>query len=410
MNYLQTAEAYLADPTNLYQQFKEDSYSRSLEVLQKFAIDEAGLVKVQSNSYTGDAQNYDGYGSTDTSSNSVINANTGWVTYQLNQFKYYPMPLDQIQSEESLNLSISRINGLIRYKVNADVDTYRFSKLASEAGVFRNGGVGSDGNFPETTPVDLTPSNILETIENDVALMADEEVTGADFVLYTTPQVVKILESADKLTKFIDVRDYDRDGVNLKVRYIITGNGDVEIESVPSRYFHSFTAGNKDVKNSNVVGDTVDTNFRYMLLTRQAVNAVVKVHSARVIPNGYVKGFLGDFFELYIYHDIFVIDRHKAVGEAVNFLTPKAFNGVIVNKISGTTTLTYDANGGTIAKGDTKTVSTYISFDRVTSKPTPTRSGYVFDGWGLSATSTSLMDPQTLVTPNLTVYALWTAE
>ena len=60
---LAKAIRYISDPNNLYQQFKKGSFTRDLEVMSQFSLDEAGAVRVQSNSYTGDSQAYDGYGS-----------------------------------------------------------------------------------------------------------------------------------------------------------------------------------------------------------------------------------------------------------------------------------------------------------------------------------------------------------
>lgn len=407
MTTLAKAQRYIADPNNLYQQFKKGSFTKDLEVLQKISLDDAGSIKVQSNSYTGESQGYDGYGSVSYDAADVIKANTGWVIYQLNQKRYYPMPIDAIEAEESLNNFVSRVNGLLKYKVAVDIDTYRFSKLINQAGAFDNGGVDpTTGKFPET-PVDLAKGNILQTLEADLALMANEEVTDMNYTLYATPDTIRILEDADKLTRFINSREVEAEGIGYKIRYIETSNGRIEIQSIPKKYFHAFTLGTQTTINSNAVG-TVLADFRYLLLTKQAVNAVVKVNVARIMPSGTIRGFLGDLFELFLYHDIFVIERHKAVGAIDgNFLTDVAFNGVIANRLLGTTTLTYNANGGTIASGGTKTVAIGMYFADVTAKPTATYAAHTFVGWALDAAGTKPVDDSVRIKANQTVYAMW---
>lgn len=327
---LAKAQRYIADPNNLYQQFKKGSFTRDLEVMTQFSLDDAGSVKVQSNSYTGESQAYDGYGSVDYGANDVIKANTGWIVYQLNQKRYYPMPIDKIEAEESLNNFVTRVNGLLKYKVAVDIDTYRFSKLYNQCGVLRQTAIDTDTDTYPTTHIDLDRSNIMSTIEHDLAYMADQEVTVNSYILYATPQTVRILEDADKITRFINTREIERDGVNVKIKYLETTNGRVDIVPVPARYFRLFTLGDQTVTNSNSVGNQIP-DFRYILLARPAVNAVVKVNEARIMPSGTVRGFLGDLFELFIYHDIFVIDRREAVGtpDGTTLLTTAAFNGVI---------------------------------------------------------------------------------
>ena len=334
---LDKATRYLADPNNLFQQYKKRSFTAELEAKVQFSIDDAGAVKVQAQSFTGESQGYDGYGSVSTDAADVIKANTGWITYQLDQKRYYPMPIDKIESEESLNNFIGRVNGLMKRKVTVDIDTYRLSKLSAEASVVINGAAGTTGNIDSDivgTGNALDKTNIFPTIEVALAKMANEEVTDDRYMLYTTPAIIRILEDADKIVRILNVRETTKDGVGFKIRSIETSNGALDIISVPDKYFHLFTKGaptsvNQAGQNLNTVG-ALDTGFRFLLIAPSAINAVVKVNEARIMPSGTIKGFLGDLFELFLYHDIFVIERRESVGTIdANFLTPVAFNGVI---------------------------------------------------------------------------------
>ncbi|MCR5656633.1 MAG: InlB B-repeat-containing protein [Butyrivibrio sp.] len=74
-----------------------------------------------------------------------------------------------------------------------------------------------------------------------------------------------------------------------------------------------------------------------------------------------------------------------------------------------TYTLTLRGNGGSFSDGSsTKNISTYYSDDvNLDQYEAPTRNGYTFKGWGVSATDTTVINAVT-VSGNVTVYAIWT--
>ena len=73
--------------------------------------------------------------------------------------------------------------------------------------------------------------------------------------------------------------------------------------------------------------------------------------------------------------------------------------------ISVNCTVTFDANGGN--GGTTRTVAKDAA---VGTLPTPTRSGYTFDGWFTAANGGTKIDAATKVTGNVTYYAHWKAN
>lgn len=342
--YMSKVVKYLADPNGLCQQFKKMSFTNDLVARRVINLDGAGAVKVQSNSFTGASQAYDGYGSVSTAAANVIHKNTGWVTYQLDQKRYFALPLDQIETEESMNDVVSSINGLMKYTVNVELDKYRLSKLASEAGVTLNGAALSTGNIDNdilgntTTPVAITTANIFNTLKTMIGYMAEQEVNSSNYLLYCTPDVANLIESASEFTHFIEVRNITNEGVNVTIRSVRTINGSADLVVIPGKYFCAFTNGvasattDQAGTNLNTVG-AVDTTFRMLLVAREAIDCIVKIDTARIIPNGRVAGFLGNLFELYIYHDIFTIKRYYGSGaaDATTHLPTAglAFNGVI---------------------------------------------------------------------------------
>ncbi len=69
-------------------------------------------------------------------------------------------------------------------------------------------------------------------------------------------------------------------------------------------------------------------------------------------------------------------------------------------------TVTFDANGGTVSE-ETRTVS---SGSAIGSFPTPTRSGYTFDGWYTAATGGTKITADTVVSGDVTYYAHWSVK
>jgi uncharacterized protein (TIGR02145 family)/uncharacterized repeat protein (TIGR02543 family) len=68
--------------------------------------------------------------------------------------------------------------------------------------------------------------------------------------------------------------------------------------------------------------------------------------------------------------------------------------------------ITFNANGGTVTPASANTNNN----GQLTSLPTPTRSGYTFDGWYTSSSGGTGVTTSTTFTANTTIYARWTAE
>jgi uncharacterized repeat protein (TIGR02543 family) len=78
----------------------------------------------------------------------------------------------------------------------------------------------------------------------------------------------------------------------------------------------------------------------------------------------------------------------------------------VVNSGSTTYTVTFNANGGSCSTGS----ATVTSGGKLSSLPTPTRSGYVFSGWYTAASGGTQVTTSTAITSNITVYAHWEEE
>lgn len=69
-------------------------------------------------------------------------------------------------------------------------------------------------------------------------------------------------------------------------------------------------------------------------------------------------------------------------------------------------TVTFDANGGTVSE----TTRAVVSGSTIGSLPTPTRSGYTFDGWYTAAMGDAKVTTNTVVSGNATYYAHWAVK
>ena len=75
-------------------------------------------------------------------------------------------------------------------------------------------------------------------------------------------------------------------------------------------------------------------------------------------------------------------------------------------EIIPTYTITFNANGGTV----NPTSSTTGSDGKLASLPTPTRSGYTFDGWYTASTGGTEVSESRVYSASATIYARWTEE
>ena len=69
-------------------------------------------------------------------------------------------------------------------------------------------------------------------------------------------------------------------------------------------------------------------------------------------------------------------------------------------------TVTFDANGGTVSE----TTRAVLTGSALGSLPTPTRSGYTFDGWYTAAMGNTKVTTNTVVSGNATYYAHWSVK
>jgi len=262
------AQKYLQDPNNLFQVYKAAAKTGVLESLVKFVPELANTVKIyhrELSSYTLDAYNRD----SGTVKKDIVGS---WKTYTLTQDKGNSLYLDILDAEEVAGDSIiAEANFYARTVIAPAVDTYRLGVL----------GAGS-GNVVTTDP---TVDNVVDLIKGLVAFQEDNEVpTSTKKWLFVTPAFKQLLETADKITHFINWREAG-ENINTKVAYF----DNIEIISVPSSRF--------------------PTDTHAILVDETAIASCVRFNESKVLTGANLPGKFGYQIDLRLYYDLWVIDR-----------------------------------------------------------------------------------------------------
>lgn len=160
------------------------------------------------------------------------------------EFAIDPMDVD----ETNLTLEMANIQNVFETEqAIPERDSYRYSKLYSEAVAYK-----ANGAVVDTTA--LTAANILTWFDNQMEIMDDNNVPSEGRILYVTPAVNKLLKNADGVDRGIDVSSN-----NGKLDRRVYSLDDVKIVKVPSSRMktkYDFTNGcvpAADAKQINII-------------------------------------------------------------------------------------------------------------------------------------------------------------
>lgn len=182
-----------------------------------------------------------------------IGFNTGsvsndWEPKKLQHDRDIEIPVDPMDVDETnLVVEMANIQNVFEEEqAIPEKDSYRFSKLLTEATAY-----ASDGAVVDETV--LTKANILEWFDEQMAYMDDKSVPQDGRILYLTSTMQKLLKEADGITRTMSVGTAGV--INRKVHSI----DDVTMKSVPSGRFktkYNFTDGcvpAADAKQMNMI-------------------------------------------------------------------------------------------------------------------------------------------------------------
>lgn len=172
---------------------------------------------------------------------NTMGFNTGtvtndWEPKKLEHDRDIEIAIDpQDIDETNLALSIANIqNQFEEQQAIPEKDSYRFSKLYSQAQLY-NG----DGGAVISTD-ELTAATILDWFDEQMAYMDDQSVPEEGRILYCNSTFRKLLKNAEKITRTISV------GAAGVINRTVHALDDVALRSVPSARFktaYDFTDG-----------------------------------------------------------------------------------------------------------------------------------------------------------------------
>lgn len=160
------------------------------------------------------------------------------------EFALDPMDID----ETNLTLEMANIQNVFETEqAIPERDSYRYSKLYSEAKTYAANGAVIDNTV-------LTTANVLDWFDTQMEKMDDAGVPSEGRLLYVTPAINKLLKNAEGLTRNVDVNSN-----NGRVDRRVYSLDDVTIVKVPSARFktkYDFTNGcvpASDAKQINMI-------------------------------------------------------------------------------------------------------------------------------------------------------------
>lgn len=158
-----------------------------------------------------------------------------WEPKKLSHDRDIEIPVDPMDIDETnLVVEIANIqNTFEEERAIPEKDSYRFSKLYSEAKAYASAGAVIDHTV-------LTAANILEWFDEQMAVMDDNSVPQEGRILYVTSTINRLLKNADGITRTINA------GAAGVIDRRVHGLDDVVIKTVPSARFktkYDFTDG-----------------------------------------------------------------------------------------------------------------------------------------------------------------------
>lgn len=160
------------------------------------------------------------------------------------EFALDPMDVD----ESNLTVEIANVQNVFETEqAIPERDSYRYSKLYSEAVAYKANGAVVD-------TIALTAANILTWFDNQMEIMDDKGVPSEGRILYVTPAINKLLKNADGVGRNINVSSN-----NGKIDRRVYSLDDVKIVKVPSARLktkYNFTDGcvpADDAKQINII-------------------------------------------------------------------------------------------------------------------------------------------------------------
>lgn len=228
--------------------------------------------------------------------------NTDWEPKKLQFDRDIEIPVDPMDIDETnLVAEIANIQNVFEEEqAIPEKDSYRFSKLVTEATSY-----SSNGAVIDTTALD--ESTILEWFDDQMSKMDDKSVPESGRILYLTSAMRKLLKNASNITRTMSVGSMGV--IDRRVHSL----DDVILKTVPSDRFktkYNFTNG--------CVPDGTAKQINMMLVHPSCVISRDKYAYIKLFTPGSDSRTADKYiYQNRYYSDTFLIER-KACGIAIN--------------------------------------------------------------------------------------------
>ncbi|MBS9782643.1 MAG: hypothetical protein KGV43_02435 [Arcobacter sp.] len=292
--------------------------------LDKIAIQDltSGWMDLNSNlvKYTGGNEikipemTMDGLGDYDRENGFVDGSiNLKWKTYEMTQDRGRSFSFDENEVDESnfVVTASSVIGEFQRTKVAPEVDSFRYSKIASVA--IEN----------ERARFGYTPSadDILSELYKDIEKVAD--IYGEDNIVITmNRKVATLLDTSKELSRHINVGDFAKGDVTLKVKTLDGQYPIIRVSSDRLKTAYEFLNGKDGQEAGGFKPSPTAKDINWIISTKKAPIAVNKTDKMRAFDpetNQKARAWKIDYRK---YHDLW-IPKNKVDGIFVNIKQSK---------------------------------------------------------------------------------------
>lgn len=205
--------------------------------------------------------------------------NQGSVTlsyddYKLTQDRGRTFLLDAMDVDESNFIATAGnvMGEFQRLQVIPEVDAYRYSKIASLA----------KGASHETASFTPDAGNILKKLDEEITNIQDIVGDGVPLVICMSTPIRTILNTVDKIERYIDVSNFKAGTLDLTVR---TYNG-IPVLPVPSaRMKTAYVFNDGKTSGQETGGFTADTaakQINWIIMAKNAPIAISKTEKVRI--------------------------------------------------------------------------------------------------------------------------------
>lgn len=253
----------------------------------------------------------------------------GYETKVLQWYRGRNFAIGRYDMDET-NMALTVSNALrvfLRQHVIPETDRLRIATLAQCA---VNYGLGS---VTAQATASITASNILGLILDDIAKVQNKIGEDEQLYIQISTTLKNLLEQSDKITKYLNVRDFQIRSANVK----LTALNDQYLIGTPSSYMNSVVAVNDGVTSGQTVGGVTFTDLgpgvNWIIAARPVADAVARPQINKVIDPDLNQE--GEFWKIMfsIYHGCWTMDN-KADGVVVNMDTTLA--SFTVTSVAGT--------------------------------------------------------------------------